>query len=92
MTLLICSLNLFLSRIVKQPQSKMKKIIVLPVMKLSDFERRREKNIEERLALLKELGFCKDDENLIKPRKKRIKKAPKMFVLRKSDRLKKEKS
>lgn len=85
-----------MSRIVKQPQSKTKKTLVLPVMKpapvLSDFERRREKNIEERMALLKELGFCKEDENLTKPKKKRIKKAPKMFVLRKSDRLNKEKS
>ena len=55
---------------------------------LSPMEKIREDNINERMALLKKLGFCKQDSTVkMKPKKKSVK-VLQPVVLRKSDRLK----
>ena len=52
-------------------------------------EKIREDNINERMALLKKLGFCQEDSSAkMKPKKKRVK-VPQPVAIRKSDRLNK---
>ena len=63
-----------------------KKIIILP-SELSPYEKIREDNISEKVALLKELGFCAEEKDT-KPVKRKVK-LPRFTVVRRSERLSK---
>ena len=68
---------------------KMKKVVINP--ELSPIEKIRERNIAERVALLRELGFCSDKKQVKPKSKTRPKLCVKSVVLRKSERIKNDK-
>ena len=74
-----------MKKLFKKPSKK--KIVINP--ELAPIEKIREQNIAERVALLKELGFCSENEQ-VQPRK--CKSRPKLCTnpveIRKSDRIK----
>ena len=80
------------SKPVKNPVKKVKRVPSFGVKQyheLSPMEKIREDNINERMALLKKLGFCQEDSTAkMKPKKKRVK-VPQPVAIRKSDRLNK---